>query len=576
MDARFPTVGEAVLTLLTVTPEQAELSDAEAGLRAALRDPTLRLARWDEARGALVGVDGELFDAPDGLTLTRLGYGERNVGAIAHDPALLDCPELVSTIAVVARMGLEKDRVQAELRARVEELEGERNFVETVVNSAPTYFCVLYPDGSIERYNETLAEATGETVLAPVRGRPFWEVFVDEEHREAARDIIERTALGAHEHHWRGRSVVWRVTPLPAPDGHLLVTGTDVSARRFAEQALQRSHRFFNEVADSTPALLLIVEADGSVQGGGFNRAMREAFGYSDEGADGVPFWELLVEGDEDRERAAAIVEATLAGAPPEEVDMTWVSLSGERRRVAWTCTLMPGQRPVLCVSGLDVTERKLQEEEVRRSRTRIVQAGDAERKRLERNLHDGAQQRLVSLSLWLRIAQSKLPGEPEAAVEAMSTATSELAQALSELRELARGLHPALLTDRGLAPAVHALCARTPLEVHFHNSLEERLPDGVEAALYYVVAEALTNVAKYAHASEVNVRLGRVGERIAVEVEDDGIGGADAGEGSGLRGLGDRVEALDGTLRVLSEAGRGTLVRAEIPSAAVAVPVDA
>ena len=194
-------------------------------------------------------------------------------------------------------------------------------------------------------------------------------------------------------------------------------------------------------------------------------------------------------------------------------------------------------------------------------SRARIVQAGDAERRRLERNLHDGAQQRLVSLALMLRLAARRHPDDAD-----LENAGEELAHALKELRELARGIHPAVLTERGLEPAVRALADRAPLPVELDVSIHERLPDPVEAAAYYVVAEALTNVAKYAQASGVSVGLARANGHACIEVRDDGIGGAVAGRGSGLRGLADRVEALGGRLLLDSPAGAGTTLRAEIP----------
>jgi signal transduction histidine kinase len=159
----------------------------------------------------------------------------------------------------------------------------------------------------------------------------------------------------------------------------------------------------------------------------------------------------------------------------------------------------------------MEITERKRQEEELRHSRKRLLQAGDAERRRLERNLHDGAQQRLVSLSLALRLAQAKLKADPDAASKLLSGASEELAQALEELRELARGIHPAVLSDRGLSAALEALAGRAPLPVEV-LAPEERLPPPVEAAAYYVVSEALTNVAKYAQASAVGVRVTRLG----------------------------------------------------------------
>jgi signal transduction histidine kinase len=212
-----------------------------------------------------------------------------------------------------------------------------------------------------------------------------------------------------------------------------------------------------------------------------------------------------------------------------------------------------------------DITERKQHEAELRRSRARIVEAGDVERRRLERNLHDGAQQRLVSLSLALRLALAQVGRNPAEAERILAAASEELGHALEELRELARGIHPAVLTDRGLGPALEALAARAPLRVDLALG-EERLPDQVEAAAYYVVSEALANVVKYAEASSVAVRVARANGRAVVEVADDGVGGADPASGSGLRGLADRVEALDGQLQVESRPGVGTRIRAEIP----------
>jgi len=201
--------------------------------------------------------------------------------------------------------------------------------------------------------------------------------------------------------------------------------------------------------------------------------------------------------------------------------------------------------------------------EDLAASRARIVQAGDAERRRLERNLHDGAQQRLVSLALMLRMAARRHPDDRE-----LGRAGEELSHALQELRELARGIHPAVLTERGLEPAVRAVADRAPIPVELDVELEERLPGPVEAAAYYVVSEALTNVAKYAQASVVRVSVRRVGEHALLEVADDGIGGADTGGGSGLRGLADRVEALGGRLEIDSPPGLGTTLRADLPLA--------
>ena len=212
-----------------------------------------------------------------------------------------------------------------------------------------------------------------------------------------------------------------------------------------------------------------------------------------------------------------------------------------------------------------EITDRKRQQEELEASRARIVAAGDAERRKLERNLHDGAQQRLVSLSLSLRLAQGRIRSNPGGAEELLEASREELTQALEELRELARGIHPAVLTDRGLEAALEALAARAPLPVEIRGASCD-LPAQVEAAAYYVVSEALANVTKYAQASAVEVTVERRNRRAVVEVADDGIGGADALRGSGLRGLADRVSSLNGKLDVESPPGSGTCVRAEIP----------
>lgn len=225
------------------------------------------------------------------------------------------------------------------------------------------------------------------------------------------------------------------------------------------------------------------------------------------------------------------------------------------------------GEDEVLAITR-DITERKRAERELRRSRARIVEAEAAERRRLERNLHDGAQSRLVALSLALRLAQAQLPASPEAAAEVLAAAASELSLALEELRDLARGLHPAILADRGLGPALDALAERAPLPVEVRVRPDRRLPEPIEVAAYYIVSEALTNVAKYAQASRATVAVERRADALLVEVVDDGIGGADPAGGSGLNGLADRVEALDGRLSVESARGSGTRIGAVIPLA--------
>jgi signal transduction histidine kinase len=319
-------------------------------------------------------------------------------------------------------------------------------------------------------------------------------------------------------------------------------------------------------------------------------------------GCDDCPANVLLIRRDPDLANAALAVETLLyvvlfaivlvrltlrwrRTGPLERLQLTPVYVSGlltfllstasnagAGDAVAWASYAATAMLPFAFLAGLLRThvaalnaELRARLEELRASRARLVEAGDAERRRLERDLHDGAQSRLVSLALLLRQVRTRVDGDP-AATALLDRAQDELKTSLAELRELARGIHPAVLTERGLEPALTALAARAPVPVSIDADTGERLPGPVEIAAYFVVSEGLANVAKYAHATEATVAVRRANGRVAVEVADDGIGGADAGRGSGLRGLADRIAALDGTLVVDSPAGRGTRLRVEIP----------
>jgi signal transduction histidine kinase len=211
-------------------------------------------------------------------------------------------------------------------------------------------------------------------------------------------------------------------------------------------------------------------------------------------------------------------------------------------------------------------TESHARLEELKASRERIVSAGDAERRRLERNLHDGAQQRLVAIALHLRLLKNRV-GQDASAQELITTASDELAHSLAELRELARGIHPAVL-EQGLAAALDSLASRATVATTLSFEPGERLPEPVELAAYFVASEALANVAKYAQAGHATIRVRRTRTGATIEIADDGIGGADGARGSGLRGLVDRVEALDGELLVSSPPGGGTTITASLPCA--------
>jgi signal transduction histidine kinase len=255
------------------------------------------------------------------------------------------------------------------------------------------------------------------------------------------------------------------------------------------------------------------------------------------------------------------------------------VARAGVGQVAWWAAFISTALMPFAFLGGLlrthiSVLHAELGErlEELRASRARLVQAGDAERRRLERDLHDGAQSRLVALALLLRSARTRAGSDGELS-GLLDQALDELQTSLGELRELARGIHPAVLSEQGLEPALEALASRAPVPVTLEADGAERLPEPVESAAYFVVSEALANIAKYAQATEATVAVRRSNGRVTVDVSDDGVGGADAARGSGLRGLADRLGALDGTLSLESPAGGGTRLHAEIPCAQQSTP---
>jgi PAS domain S-box-containing protein len=253
----------------------------------------------------------------------------------------------------------------------------------------------------------------------------------------------------------------------------------------------------------------------------------------------------------------------TGVAAPITAVGRLWgvVTVSGlDERRFPLDAEARLGQFAELVAQGIDNAEVRTQ---LRESRARIVQAADDARRRIERDLHDGAQQRLVGVALRLRLAREHAHDEARRTID---EAASELAEALDELRELARGIHPTILTDRGLEPALRLIAVRSPVPVDLDGELADRLPPPHEAALFFTASEALTNVGRYARATRVSIRLWREDGRAVIEVADDGVGGADPSTGTGLRFLADRVEALGGFLEVASPSGAGTTIRAGVP----------
>jgi PAS domain S-box-containing protein len=325
---------------------------------------------------------------------------------------------------------------------------------------------------------------------------------------------------------------------------------------------LERERELLNAIANYAPSLICLVDNEGRVRPYASNRAFERTLGYEPHETGGALFWERYV-ADGERAVARDCILGAIRSNALIECEGRWLQRDGAEVDVTWSCSPLPriASGPVYLISGTDVTERNRHEAEVRRSRARLVAAADDARRRLERNLHDGAQQRLIALLLQLRSAQRGVL-DP---AEAVKSGVEELAAAVKELRELAQGIHPSALNERGLAPALRIVAARAPVPVEL-DVTDAWVDPQVAAAAYYIVSEALTNVAKYAAATRAAVRVRETGDRLVVVVEDDGKGGADPFGGSGLRGLGDRVAALDGTLYVDSPPGAGTRVRAELP----------
>jgi PAS domain S-box-containing protein len=343
-----------------------------------------------------------------------------------------------------------------------------------------------------------------------------------------------------------------------------------VVERRRAEARAREEGERHEAIVNAALDCIITIDQRGCVLE--FNPAAEKTFGYSAADAVGRDMSELIVPPalrERHRQGFARCVEkggGTLLGT---RVEITGMRADGSEFPVELTITQIdvPGAARF---TGFvrDITERRRAEEELRASRTRIVEATDEARRRIERDLHDGAQQRLVNVGLGLRLAHAQLGESPSETGVLLEDAMRELGRATSELRELARGIHPAVLTDGGLEPAIAGIVSGSQLDVRIEEVTSKRFAPSVEATAYFVVAEALTNVTRYAEATQASVSVCCQGDRVVVEVRDDGRGGADPDKGSGLRGLADRLASLDGELSVDSPPGEGTSVRASIPCA--------
>jgi PAS domain S-box-containing protein len=343
--------------------------------------------------------------------------------------------------------------------------------------------------------------------------------------------------------------------------------GQAVERRRDAE-ALRAKEARHNAMLDAALDCVVTMDHEGRVVD--FNPAAERTFGYAARDAVGRDMAELIIP-PELRERhrrgLARYLASEKAVLLDRRLEITGMRADGSTLPVELTITRIDVPGPPTFTGYLrDITERKVAEAELKASRARIVAAADAARRRLERDLHDGAQQRLVELALDLRMARARLDDDSALARELLDAAVGDLEAATRELRELARGIHPAALTEGGLRPALEALVARSTLPTHIVAVPDARFAAPVEATAYFTVAEGLTNAARYATAKRAEVEVVRRDGRLWIEVRDDGCGGADPAAGTGLRGLADRVAALDGGLDVISPPGGGTVLLAEIP----------
>src|SRR5829696_934805 len=359
------------------------------------------------------------------------------------------------------------------------------------------------------------------------------------------------------------------------PDGETLATmailgdqiGQAVERRRDAETLREKEARH-RAMLDAALDCVVTMDHEGRVVD--FNPAAERTFGYSAPDVAGREMAELIVPPelrDRHRRGLARYVATEEAVLLDRRLEITGMRSDGTTFPVELTITRIDVPGPPTFTGYLrDITDRKEAEAELKASRVRIVKAADEARRQLERDLHDGAQQRLVELALDLHMARARLDDEPARAQELLDAALGDLEAATRELRELARGIHPAALTEGGLRPALEALASRSSIPARLVAIPDGRFPAQVEATAYFSVAEGLTNAARHAAAANVEVEVTLVDGRMRVEVRDDGRGGAETAAGSGLRGLADRVAALDGEVDVVSPTSGGTVLRVEIP----------
>jgi signal transduction histidine kinase len=574
-------------------------------IRELLHDPTAELLhKCADPSLSYIDNDGRPREAVagPGRSVTFVERGGRRLGALLHDEALLNEPELLEQVAAAVGLEIERDNNLWALQA------SERRS-RALLEALPDKIFRLTDDGTVLDIQEQMGTASPTTAEV---GKSLYDSHAPrgliDRVLAVGRTAIETGELQVLEWEWGQEGDFFYAEGRFIPSGHkeFLLVVRDVSARKRQEVEQAALHRVALAVAGEARTdqiFNLVAEEIARVIGAHTTNLVRYdedaetglvVGGWRKPGARGVPIGERQALRGTASERVGKTGEPVRCeGKDPDispelrelmqKLDInSLVAAPITLANRPWGAVVATLTSPYSFAPG---TEERLEaftrlialalaNEEARgqleASRARVVTASDEERRRLERNLHDGAQQRLVTVSVTLRLAQTWLErnatGEIGEVLELLAEANEELGAALDELRELARGIHPAVLTERGLGPALTSLASRATIPVEVEGLPRERLPEKVEAAAYYVVSEALANVAKHADASSVTVRVGRNNGHAIVEVVDDGVGGANPRLGSGLNGLVDRVESLDGYLQVESLPGEGTTIRAEIP----------
>jgi PAS domain S-box-containing protein len=593
-------VGELLLELR----EPGPAADLEDALRRALGDPSLRLGRLT-ATGDYIDCEGTPLGSPRPgdvqVAMPILHQGEP-VGTLLHDRSLRLRRESLDAVTAAAGFALANERA---LHAAA--LMEKRH--RALIDAIPDVMMRVARDGT---YLDVRSEDLSQLLQAPEEmiGRNIRDVlppqlaadvvgWIDRTLAEGGVRAFEYEIEIRGEHRWKESrmmrsgpdeavTIVRDVTEQRrAEKGQRRLAAEQAALRRVATLVAGNAHpeQVFQSVTEEVCRLLGLRTAvlarfdsatTATIVGKYGGLPPRYELGYVAELVPGATL-EVL------RTSAPVRVDyTTLSGKTLEEL----LEL-GYRGEVGVPITVAGATWGALVVvlqedeSIPPATEHRLHafaelvglavasadaRNELAASRGRIVEASDTERRRLERNLHDGAQQRLVALSVGLRLVQSRLHKAPGEAKDLLDRLAEELAATISELREIAQGIHPAVLTERGLEAALDVLAARTPLAVELDVDVPRRLPEPIETAAYYTVSEAVSNIVKHAAATSAVVRVVSADATLVVEVADDGVGGADAGRGSGLRGLRDRIEALGGELAVESSPERGTVVSADLP----------